>query len=227
MNALSSSARLKILAFVSAIGLLISLLVLSDNRDRRSLFDFSAKGYQAQPLVMKGGDPYIRALMRTITASEANVSRPYHVLYGGQYVANLKEHPNRCITILAGPNIGNCSTAAGRYQFLNTTWDEKSQQYHPHPTVFFWWKSYSFEAQYQDAVVHAWLNDPQAWGVDIGKLLRQGKVAEVLRLLSATWTSLGYGSETNSMSSHLPEIYDQMLRQELGKSNHMTQLTQS
>ena len=37
-----------------------------------------------QPLVMEGGDPYLRALMRTISASESNVMRPYHVLYGGE-----------------------------------------------------------------------------------------------------------------------------------------------
>ena len=36
-----------------------------------------------QPLVMEGGDPYIRALMRTISAAESNTSDPYHVLYGG------------------------------------------------------------------------------------------------------------------------------------------------
>ena len=42
---------------------------------------------------MDNGDPYIRALMRTITASEANVSRPYHVIYGGRYVEELDEHP--------------------------------------------------------------------------------------------------------------------------------------
>ncbi|MGB5713726.1 MAG: glycoside hydrolase, partial [Waterburya sp.] len=35
-----------------------------------------------QPLVMGGGDPYVRALMRTITASEANVTHPYNVVYG-------------------------------------------------------------------------------------------------------------------------------------------------
>ncbi|MEA5509001.1 glycoside hydrolase family protein [Crocosphaera sp. UHCC 0190] len=180
-----------------------------------SLFPKTQSTAKIQPLVMKGGDPYIRALMRTITASEANVSKPYHVLYGGQYVSNLDQHPDICIRIVTGPNQGNCTTAAGRYQFLNTTWASKAKRYHPNSSGLFWWKSYSFEPEYQDKVVYRWLSDPKAWGVNISQLLQAGKIEEVLRLLSGTWTSLGYGIETNSMSSHLPKIYQQMLQEEL------------
>jgi muramidase (phage lysozyme) len=176
---------------------------------------FSQNTYNPQPLVMQGGDPYIRALMRTITASEANVTQPYHVLYGGEFVSDLSDHPNRCIRIVTGPNVGLCTTAAGRYQFINTTWYEKAELYHPKPSYVFWWQSYSFEPQYQDAVVYAWLSDPQAWGVDITKSLQAGKLEEVLRLLSGTWTSLGYGIETNSMSPHLPQVYRMVLKEEL------------
>ncbi|MBR8826353.1 MAG: glycoside hydrolase family protein [Gomphosphaeria aponina SAG 52.96 = DSM 107014] len=174
--------------------------------------------YGTPPLAMKGGDPYIRALMRTITASEANVSKPYHVIYGGEYVSDLSTHPNRCILINKKSNTNQCSTAAGRYQFINTTWDEKAQRYHPQVSGLFWWKSYSFEPEYQDAVVYAWLSDSQGWGVDISQLLREGKIQEVLKLLSGTWTSLGYGKETNFMSRYLPQIYQNMLAEELKTS---------
>ena len=161
-----------------------------------------------QPLAMRGGDPYIRALMRTITASEANVEQPYHVIYGGSLVEDLTTHPDRCITIFAGPNKGNCSTAAGRYQMLNFVWDEKATRYHPNPDGILWWKKYSFKPQYQDAVVYAWLSDRNAWGSrSISELLKAGKIESVLRILSGTWTSLGYGIETNSMSKYLPAIY--------------------
>lgn len=185
------------------------------NNGKRFFPTASPNIYKTQPLVMKGGDPYIRALMRTITASEANVRQPYNVLYGGQTVSNLSRHPERCIPIVAGPNVGQCTTAAGRYQFLDLTWQEKAQRYHPHPSGILWWKSYSFEPEYQDAVVYAWLSDPQAWGVDISKRLQRGEVKEVLHLLSGTWTSLGYGIETNSMSSYLPQIYQRVLREEM------------
>jgi len=168
------------------------------------------------PLIMTGGDPYIRALMRTISASESNVEYPYSVLYGGQYVRDLKRHPDKCVTIVVGPNKGDCTTAAGRYQMLSTTWEIKSERYHPQRLDG--GSSYSFEPEFQDEVVYAWLSDDSAWGgVDLADLLRQGRIDDVLKILSPTWTSLGYGIETNSMSEYLPEIYQDVLAQECGE----------
>ena len=167
------------------------------------------------PLAMTGGDPYIRALMRTISASESNVADPYSVIYGGEYADHLDAHPDLCVTIFAGPNTGDCSTAAGRYQMLTTTWQEMAHRYHPGPDGFLFWHSYSFQPEYQDAVVYGWLSDRDAWGVDISALLREGQLDQVLWLLSGTWTSLGYGIEDNMMTDSLPEIYEQMLAEEL------------
>lgn len=168
------------------------------------------------PLEMTGGDPHIRALMRTISASESNMDRPYHLLYGGQTISELSQHPDTCVPIETGPNVGNCTTAAGRYQFLTTTWEIKAQRYHPYPPGWFeFWQGYDFSPQAQDTVVYRWLSDPDAWGVDIGEKLKAGEINQVLELLSGTWTSLGYGIETNSMSSYLPSIYGDMLQEEL------------
>ena len=167
-----------------------------------------------QPLVMAGGDPYLRALMRTISASESNVMRPYHVVYGGDYVGSLERHPNRCESIGQGPNRGNCSTAAGRYQLLYSTWLELAARYHPLRTDdALDATDLSFAPAYQDAVVHAWLQEGR-WG-NLSAQLRQGRIQPVLRRLSGTWTSLGYGIENNSMSRELPRVYRQMLEDEL------------
>jgi muramidase (phage lysozyme) len=204
---------------ISLFGLIFLIICLPGYwRDRRKPFsdsNYSLSTQGTQPLAMKGGDPYIRALMRTITASEANVKQPYHVIYGERYVSDLSQHPELCVPIVAGPNVGNCTTAAGRYQLLNYTWYETAQRYHPNPSGILWWKTYSFEPEYQDAVIHAWLSDRQVWGADIAQLLRQGEIEKVLRLLSGTWTSLGYGIESNSMSKYLPQIYQNMLEEEL------------
>ncbi len=206
-------------ASIGALALALLLLELySGQLTQRSPFHYPTGVSGTQPLAMKGGDPYIRALMRTITASEANDSRPYSVLYGGDHVWDLSRHPDRCVPIVAGPNVGNCTTAAGRYQFINTTWDKMAKRYHPGPSGFLFWKFYSFEPEYQDAVVYRWLSDKQAWGVDISKQLRQGKLNSVLRRLSGTWTSLGYGIEDNAMTGYLPGIYQRMLKEELRKS---------
>jgi muramidase (phage lysozyme) len=186
--------------------------------ERATIQNYSPSIHRTEPLVMTGGDPYLRALMRTISASEANVARPYNVLYGSKIIEDLSTHPEICVAIVAGPNVGKCSTAAGRYQMLDFTWQEKAGQYHPNPSGFWRWKTYSFEPEYQDAVVYNWLSDRTAWGNDITQLLRQGEITQVLRLLSSTWTSLGYGIETNSMSKYLPQIYQNMLQEELGGS---------
>lgn len=175
--------------------------------------------YGTSPLVMEGGDPYIRALMRTISASESNFKHPYHVLYSGKYAQDLSNHPNVCIKIVRGPNRGKCTTAAGRYQFLNHTWYEKASKYHPQPQRVLRWKRYSFEPEYQDLVTYKWLNDSHAWGVNISEELKQGNIDKVLQLLSPTWTSLGYGIEDNSMSAYLPQIYQNMLEEELENIN--------
>jgi muramidase (phage lysozyme) len=65
-------------------------------------------------------------------------------------------------------------------------------------------------------VVHAWLSEPR-WG-RLSDQLRRGQVQTVLRRLSGTWTSLGYGIENNSMSRELPRVYRQVLEDELARA---------
>ncbi|MEM1427716.1 MAG: glycoside hydrolase family protein [Cyanobacteria bacterium P01_H01_bin.130] len=174
-----------------------------------------SNGFKSPPLAMEGGDPHLRALLRTISASESNDQRPYAVIYGGSYLSDFSDHPRRCITITAGPNRGNCSTAAGRYQMLDITWVDKAKRYHPNADSWLWWSGYSFEPRYQDEVVYRWLSDRQAWGFDIAALLKQNQLNTVLKRLSGTWTSLGYGIEDNVMTPKLPIIYRELLDEEL------------
>jgi muramidase (phage lysozyme) len=203
-----------------AIGALFSICLLlilrqPSRRQQNPTFDTTRN----PPLVMTGGDPYIRALMRTIAASEANDRQPYSVIYGGTHAANLDRHPEQCIRITSGPNLNNCSTAAGRYQMINTTWAKMAKKYHPQPDcfMFFFQCSYSFEPEYQDAVVHAWLSDEQFWKLNIPQTLKAGDLEQVRRRLSSTWTSLGYGIETNTMTPKLTGIYRQLLQEELAQ----------
>lgn len=214
MKIVRSSNLRRLITASAAIVLLVFLLTNWRTLEPRSRLDL-ALGVYLPELHMQGGDPYVRALMRTISASEANDPQPYSILYGGRHVSNLSRHPQQCMTIVSGPNRGNCSTAAGRYQMLNTTWEEKANRYHPQPSRFIFWESYSFEPKFQDAVVYAWLSDSQAWGTDIPELLQQGKLERVFRRLSGTWTSLGYGIEDNSTTRRLPAVYQKVLREEL------------
>ncbi|MGG6294262.1 glycoside hydrolase family 24 protein [Leptolyngbya sp. AN02str] len=197
---------------------MMAVAVFDRLENGRSPLDPMWDDYQPAPLVMEGGDPYLRALMRTISASEANDPRPYSLLYGGDRAPSLDQHPDICIPIVVGPNVGDCTTAAGRYQFLSSTWEEQARKYHPKPDGLLWWEQYSFAPEYQDWVMHNWLDDPRAWNADLSELLRDGQLDTVLYILSPTWTSLGYGIETNSMTASLPVIYEEMLAEELVQS---------
>ena len=149
--------------------------------------------------------------MLTISASESNHRNPYFLLYGGSHVHSLEQHPDQCLMIEVGPNQGQCSTAAGRYQFLTSSWQEKAARYHPHPNEQI--MTYGFEPEYQDIVVYRWLEDNHAWNINIPSLLRQGRVEEVLIELSSVWTSLEGGIEENWMTPHLPKLYQEFLSQ--------------
>lgn len=200
--------------------IIITLLGLISSCKTNNKFVFHPSLVAHLPkLEMSGGDPYIRALMLTISASESNHNNSYYLLYGGSHVHNLKQHPDQCIPINIGPNRGKCSTAAGRYQFLTSTWQEKAQKYHPNPQKNYRKYLYSFEPKYQDIVVYNWLTDHHQWNVDLLTLLKEDQVEEVLRQLSNVWTSLGGGIENNSMTPYLPSIYRYFLAQELNKEN--------
>lgn len=213
-------SEIQILGFLLVIGIVISgaVFLVANLRGNQQFSQSTSEVRKMPPLAIKTGDPYIRALMRTISASESNVSRPYHVVYGGKYILDLSRHPDWCVKIVNGPNVGKCTTAAGRYQFLTSTWKDKAKRYHPKPGNFVLWQDYSFEPEYQDAVVYAWLSDRKFWKADIPEMLRQERLTDVLRMLSGTWTSLGYGIENNSMSSSLPKVYQKVLREELANT---------
>jgi muramidase (phage lysozyme) len=169
-------------------------------------------------LAMEEGDPYIRALMRTISVSESNDPNPYGLLYGGEHFSAWDRHPDRCIEIVAGPNVGDCTTAAGRYQFITTTWEEMARLYHPNPDGWLFWQKYPFDPDSQDRVTYRWLTDTDAWDIDIRAQLKAGQLLPVLRTLSGTWTSLGYGIETNEMTPYLSEMYQKFLKEEKAKA---------
>jgi muramidase (phage lysozyme) len=66
-------------------------------------------------------EQYHYALHQAIAFAEGTRGRGedgYNVIYSYQYVSNCDRHPNRVVCS------GICSSAAGRYQFLNTTWND-------------------------------------------------------------------------------------------------------
>ena len=127
----------------------------------------------------------IRAMvLRDIAATE---SPDYQTIYGGGKFSDFSDHPRECVPIASGPNKGKCSTAAGRYQFLGSTWDEQAERLGLN----------DFGPDSQDAA--AWdlavRNYPGGEEALIAQVMQDKSTENVLPELSNIWTSLPGGIE--------------------------------
>jgi cation efflux system protein involved in nickel and cobalt tolerance len=216
------SRKQKIWDIASILSLFVLLWFLQNAQNVIRHVNYLKVAEDVPPLVMFNGDPHIRALMRTISASESSGKNSYALLYGGDHVHDLSQHPNQCIPIKTNVNKGKCSTASGRYQFLTSTWIEKASKYHPNPSETPNGITYSFEPEYQDIVVYRWLKDHHQWNVDILTLLKKDRVEDALIELSDVWTSLGSGLEDNVMTPFLPKLYRKFLAEEFASMSKIS-----
>ncbi|MDO8511329.1 MAG: SUMF1/EgtB/PvdO family nonheme iron enzyme [Nanoarchaeota archaeon] len=207
------------------------------------------------PLAMEGGDPYLRAFMRMITkyegtAKTCNGISPYQILVGGSvssdpqgryggklsggcygnYFNGFDGHPKVAVEWNPGSPTSN---AAGRYQFLASSWENK---YAPLSSK----GANDFSPQNQDEVVHNWLKNQ---GID--QLLRDAgansdpndeSFRDVWQTIMETkrigkeWASLPYGcynaqgcyKRDSQRFRESAEIYAQLLKEELGVSSSPT-----
>ena len=126
--------------------------------------------------------PEARALLDTIAGSE---SPGYNTVFGGQQFKNYKKHPEIDVPIPWKP--GETSNAAGRYQFLSTTYNPIAKDL----------KLKDFSPDSQDRA--AWELAKRTYG-DENKLkqdLRRDPISAASRL-SGQWTSLPGGSQRNA-----------------------------
>ena len=111
----------------------------------------------------------------------------YNVIYGGRTFDDFSQHPGVNVPIQSGPNVGKTSSAAGKYQFLSSTWNDIAGRY----------GLPDFSPASQDA--GAWYlaneNYKRATGGDLLTALKGGDIQGVAKALSPTWTSLAGGIE--------------------------------
>jgi muramidase (phage lysozyme) len=110
----------------------------------------------------------------------------YNVIYGGKSFDDYSDHPRVDVPITSGPNAGQTSSAAGRYQFLGSTWDKVAGRL----------GLTDFSPASQDQAAWRLAQDDYAnrTSSDLLTDLKAGKLSEIKSALAPTWEGLGKGS---------------------------------
>lgn len=154
--------------------------------------------------------PEGRALLDTIASSEAP---GYNVMYGGRRFNSYDDHPRQNVPIASGPNAGRTSSAAGRYQFLASTWDAQKRK--------LGLKDFSPQNQDIAAFDLAKTTYRQRTGRDLESDLKSGDpsvIAGVGQALSGIWTSLPGGIEQGQGAGTMVGRYSRNLAKQNSKA---------
>ena len=73
-------------------------------------------------------DPKIRTWLDAIAQAEGTSKHGYNTMFGGTKFDDLSAHPNKKVPFTQTDGKENLSSAAGRYQFINPTWQDVSKQ---------------------------------------------------------------------------------------------------
>jgi muramidase (phage lysozyme) len=126
-----------------------------------------------------------RALLDHIAGPESGGR--YDVTYGGNRFQGYGDHPRIAEPITSGPDVGQTSSAAGRYQFIAPTWDAQAQK--------LGLKDFSPANQDTAAWDLAQTEYKNKTGKDLLTVLKSGQTADVLPSLSGQWSSLPGGRQ--------------------------------
>ena len=74
-------------------------------------------------------NPNVRQFLDLIAHTEGTEGNGYHTAFGGGRIASLKDHPRYLKSFTQKNGKTNKTSAAGRYQFLSSTWDGLARQY--------------------------------------------------------------------------------------------------
>lgn len=145
--------------------------------------------------------PAARALLDAIASGESSGS--YDVIYGGSRFSDFSDHPRQYMPITSGPNEGKKSSAAGKYQFLASTWDNLKSRL----------GLTDFSPESQDLAAWTLAQDEykRQTGRDLLADLEAGDTSRVASALKGQWTSLPGGIEQGRTSEQFSQLYGSAL----------------
>lgn len=173
--------------------------VAEQTMDTRTALGFRRATEKAEAMAAAGYSPeqIQKAFLDTIAGPESGGA--YDVMYGGKKFTDFSKHPGVYTPIESGPNRGKKSSAAGRYQFLEKTWQDIAGRY----------RLKDFSPENQDKAAWALAAETYAQQTKGGKLeeaLKSGDPARInaaADILKTVWTSMpggieqqGYGGKT-------------------------------
>lgn len=141
--------------------------------------------------------PAQRALLDTIAGTE---SPDYNTIYGGKKFDSYAAHPGIAVPIASGPNAGKTSSAAGRYQFLGSTWNQQAAKL----------GLKDFSPENQDLA--AWDLAATTYRAKTGRdltadLSDPNQAGGIGQALSGIWTSLPGGIEAGTNQNRFAQAY--------------------
>ncbi|WP_152044493.1 glycoside hydrolase family 24 protein [Aureimonas psammosilenae] len=147
-----------------------------------------------------GLQPFQTAFLDTLAGPES--AGAYNVKYGGDTFSDFSDHPRQDIPIQSGPNLGKTSSAAGRYQFLGSTWDDEAKKL----------GLSDFSPANQDRAAWSLASDTyrKKTGNDLSVVLQSGDpdaIAGVGPALKDVWTSLPGGIEQGTNTDAFTSAY--------------------
>lgn len=145
--------------------------------------------------------PEARALLETIAGPES--AGAYDVIYGGSRFDDFTDHPRQYVTITSGPNKGQKSSAAGKYQFLGSTYDRVA----PLAGV----NDFTPPSQDKLAWTLADLTYREETGRDLQADLAAGDLSRVAPALRSQWTSMPGGIEQGISGDAFARAYAEAL----------------
>jgi muramidase (phage lysozyme) len=153
-----------------------------------------------------------RALLATIGSPGFESNGTYTQRFNQSDFSDFSKHPATLGKIDRGPNKGNVSDAAGRYQMLSTTFADQAKKLN----------LTDFSPKSQDAA--AWNLAKETYAAKTKRDLAQDlqnpsllpKVASTLRSI---WTSLPGGIEQGSGAKGFAKAYDDNLKNELARAS--------